>query len=131
MKPAFEPDLFWARFALLKRHDHLTGAEQKRLDRLFDAHPRLQVAWDALQQLYGLYQADDLQGALQALERFADLYQTGQIPEYHQIVDTILNWSEEILGWYHNRQSNGPLVGINNLIQTLRRTTHGFTNPHN
>ena len=36
-----------------KRHDHLTRAEQKRLDRLFDAHPRLQVAWDALQQLYG------------------------------------------------------------------------------
>ncbi|MCY4650335.1 MAG: ISL3 family transposase [bacterium] len=131
VKPAFEPDLFRARFALLKRHDHLSGAEQKRLDRLFDTHPRLQVAWDALQQLYGLYEADDLQGALRALERFADLYETGQIPEYHTIVDTILNWSEEILAWHHNRHSNGPLEGINNLIQTLRRTAHGFTNYDN
>ena len=45
VKPAFHPDLFRARFALLKRHDHLTGTEQRRLDRLFAAHPRLRVAW--------------------------------------------------------------------------------------
>ena len=101
------------------------------LDRLFAAHPRLRVAWDALQELYGLYQANDLQGALDALQRFADLYETGQIPEYHNTVDTILNWSDEILNWHHSRRSNGPLKGTNNLIQTLRRTAHGFTNPQN
>ena len=47
--------------------------------------------------LYGLYQANDLQGALNALQRFADLYETGQIPEYHNTVDTILNWSDPSL----------------------------------
>ena len=108
-----------------------SGTEQRRLDRLFAAHPRLRVAWDALQELYGLYQADDLQGALDALQRFADLYETGAIPEYHTTVDTILNWSDEILNWHHSRRSNGPLEGTNNLIQTLRRTAHGFTNPQN
>ena len=66
---------------------------QRRLQRLFDAHPRLKVAWDALQELYGLYEANDLQGALQALKRFADLYDSGQIPEYHNTVDTILSWA--------------------------------------
>ena len=81
--------------------------------------------------LYGLYQANDLQGALDALQRFADLYETGQISEYHNTVDTILNWSDEILNWHHSRRSNGPLEGTNNLIQTLRRTAHGFTNPQN
>ena len=86
------------------------------LDRLFAAHPRLRVAWDALQELYGLYQANDLQGALDALQRFADLYETGQIPEYHNTVDTILNWSDEILNWHHSRRSNGPLEGTNNLV---------------
>ena len=86
---------------------------------------------DALQELYSLYQADHLQGALDALQRFADLYETGQIPEYHNTVNTILNWSDEILNWHHSRRSNGPLEGTNNLIQTLRRTAHGFTNPQN
>ena len=131
VKPAFEPDLFRARFCLLRRNDHLTTADRKRLERLFAAHPRLRVAWDALQELYGLYQADDLQGALDALQRFSDLYETGQIPEYHNTVNTILNWSHEILNWHHSRRSNGPLEGTNNLIQTLRRTAHGFTNPQN
>ena len=42
-----------------------------------------------------------------------------------------LNWSDEILNSHHHRCSNGPLEGTNNLIQTLRRTAHGFTNPHN
>ena len=41
------------------------------------------------------------------------------------------NWSDEILNWHHSRRSNGPLEGTNNLIQTLRRTAHGFTNPQN
>ena len=89
------------------------------------------MAWDALQELYGLYQADDLQGALEALDRFADLYETGATSEYHDTVDTVLNWAEEILARHHKRHSNGPLEGTNNLIQTFRRTAHGFTNPHN
>ncbi|MCQ3804519.1 MAG: transposase [Acidimicrobiia bacterium] len=33
-------------------------------------------------------------------------------------MDTILNWSDEILAWHHSRQSNGPLEGINNLIHS-------------
>ena len=46
--PTFEPDLFRARFTLLRRADHLTDAHQSHLDRIFDAHPRLRTAWDAL-----------------------------------------------------------------------------------
>ena len=52
---------------------------------------------------------DNLQGTLTARDRFADLYQNGQIPEYHHIVDTILYWSEEILARHHNRRYNGRL----------------------
>ena len=70
--PTYEPDLFRARFTLLRRVDHLTEAHQAHLDRLFDAHPRLRTAWGALQELY---QANDLNQANQALGRFADLYE--------------------------------------------------------
>ena len=130
--PTYEPDLFRARFTLLRRADHLSDAHQKHLDRLFDAHPRLRTAWDALQELYQLYEADDLDQANEALGRFADLYATGQIPEYHDIVDTIIAWGEEILAYHSSRRaSNGPLEGINNLLQVLRRVAHGFTNYDN
>ena len=36
-----------------------------------------------MQELHGLYTADDHQGALEALGRFCDLYETGELPEYH------------------------------------------------
>ncbi len=135
-KPAFEPEVFRARFVLLRRGDTLTDADRARLDALFDAlfdaHPRLRAGWQALQELHGLYLADDYDGALDALRRFCDLYETGELPEYHDIVDTIIAWSDEILAWHHSdRASNGRIEGINNLLQVLRRTAHGFTNPAN
>ncbi|MCY4134812.1 MAG: ISL3 family transposase [bacterium] len=130
-QPAFDPQVFKARFALLKRADTLTGTDRARLDEIFDAHPRLEAAWQALQQLRGLYDADDHHRALH-LDNFSDLYQTGQLPEFHDIVNTFIEWSDEILNWHHTgRPSNGRIEGTNNLLQVLRRTAHGFTNPHN
>ena len=130
--PAYEPDLFRARFTLLRRADNLSKAHQKHLDRLFEAYPRLKVAWDALQDLYRLYEADDFEGANEALARFADLYDTGEIPEYHDVVDKIISWGEEILAYHPSRRAtNGPLEGTNNLLQVLRRVAHGFTNYQN
>ena len=47
-------------------------------------------------------------------------------------VDTFIAWSDEILAWHHtDRASNGRIEGTNNLLQVLRRTAHGFTNPAN
>ena len=131
-KPVFDPEVFKARFLLMRRGDTLNEADQARLDTLFDTHPRLKTGWQALQELHGLYTADDHDGALEALGRFCDLYETGELPEFHNIVDTIIAWSDEILAWHHtNRPSNGRIEGTNNLLQTLRRTAHGFTNPTN
>ena len=88
VKPAFDPEVFKARFKLLRRGDTLTDTDRARLDKLFDAHPRLKAGWQALQELHGLYTADDYDGALEALGRFCDLYETGDLPEYHDTPST-------------------------------------------
>ena len=130
--PCSNPEVFGARFALLRRGDTLTGADRARLEALFDAHPRLKSGWQALQELHGLYLAGDHQGALEALGRLCDLYEEGEWPEFHDIVDTFIAWSDEILPWHHSGQaSNGRIEGTDNLLQVLRRTAHGFTNPTN
>ena len=52
--------------------------------------------------------------------------------QYHDTVDTFIAWSDEILNWHcAGRPSNGRIEGTNNLLQVLRRTAHGFTNPRN
>ena len=114
--PAFDPDVFRARFALLRRGDQLTDTQAAHIRRLLADHPRLQIAWDALQELYGLYLAEDYDGALAALHRFADLYATGELPEFSKVVDTVIAWGDEILAWHrYGRPSNGRLEGANNL----------------
>ena len=132
VKPAFDPEVFKARFKLLRRGDTLTGTDRARLDKLFDAHPRLRAGWQALQELHGLYTADDYDGALEALGRFCDLYENGELPEHHDTVDTFIAWSDEILNWHcAGRPSNGRIEETDNLLQVLRRSAHGFTNPLN
>ena len=112
VKPAFDPEVFRARFLLLRRGDTHTDADGARLDALFEAHPRLNAGWQALQELYGLCLADDRAGALEALGRFCDLYETGELPEFHDIVDTLIAWSDEILAWHHSgRVSIGRIEG--------------------
>lgn len=130
-RPAFEPDVFRARFALLRKAD-LDVELDPKLAVLFDAHPRLALGWRALQELYGIYQADDMAAAEAAIDRFADLYETRQIPEFDSVVDTILAWSDQILAFHTcGRISNGRLEGTNNKLQTLRRTAYGFVNRAN
>ena len=116
----------------MKRPDTLGAAEQQRLDALFETPPRLKAACEALGELHQLYLAKDPKGALEALGRFADIYSTGQIPEFSSVVDAFLARHPQILDWHHTgRPSNGRIEGTNNLPQVLRRRAHGFTNHAN
>ncbi|WP_419946744.1 ISL3 family transposase [Candidatus Poriferisodalis sp.] len=128
-KPAFDPAVFRARFVLTKRPDTLDADERERLDALFETRPRLKAAWDALGELRQIYLAADRKSALEALDRFADIYGTGDIPEFSSVVDTFLAWHPQILDWHQaGRPGNGRIEGTNNLLQVLRRQAHGFTN---
>ena len=59
----------------------------------FAAHSRLAglgAVWEALGELHGLHLADEKAGALADLDRFIDLYNTGDLPEFYKIVNTLL-----------------------------------------
>jgi len=117
---------------ILNADTNKTLAVAPHLRKLFDAHRRLEAGWKAPQELHGLYRSGGRQGALEALGRFCDLYETGEPPEFHDIATTIISWSEEILARHRaGRPSNGRIEGANNLLQALRRTAHGFTNTAN
>jgi transposase len=132
--PAFDPELFRARFELLRRHDRLDEAALARLRPIFRRHPRIAVAWQALQTLYAAYAADDKHAALEAIVAFVDLYDTGKIPEFADVLHAFVEWGDEIIAFHDPRAariSNGRLEGTNNKLQVLRRVAHGFVNRAN
>ena len=134
----FEPDLFRARFTLHAGRQPRAKPTRRTSTDLFDAHPRLRTAWDALfKSSTSSTEADNPDQANQALGWFADLYATGcRRPEYHQVVDTIIAWGEPAQIFRclttppDDGLSNGPIEGTNNLHQVLRRVAHRFTNPN-
>jgi transposase len=132
LKPAFDPEVFRARFLALRRADRLAEAETERLEALFVAHAELARAWQMLQELHQLYLAEDEDEAMAALGRFADLYQADMLPEFYKVVDTLLHWAPEIFNFHKaGRWSNGRMEGTNNKLGVLKRMAYGFVNAAN
>jgi transposase len=130
--PAFDPSVFRTRYLALKRADRLSEAEHERLKAIFAVHAELARGWALLQQLYGLYQAEDEDEAMAALDRFADLYAQDPLPEFYKVVDTLLRWAPEIFAYHRTgRVSNGRLEGTNNKLGVLKRMAYGFVNADN
>jgi transposase len=130
--PAFDPEVFRARFLALRRADRLDDAERVRLEALFAAHAELARAWAMLQELHGLYLAENLDDAEAALDRFADAYLDDPLPEFYKVVDTLLAHAPEIFAFHQaGRISNGRLEGTNNKLGVLKRMAYGFRNADN
>ncbi len=109
-----------------------TTRQRLRLEALFATHAELARAWAMLQELHGLYLAENIDDAEAALERFADLYEQDTLPEFYKVVDTLIAHAPEIFAFHHaGRVSNGRLEGTNNKLGVLKRTAYGFVNADN
>ena len=129
MSLAFDADVFRARLVLLRRPDNLTETERRRLHALPDKRPRLIGAFEVFGELRGFYLAADHDAAIEASDRFADLYRTAQLPEFSDTFHAFLACNDEILVSHHTwRLRNGRLDSTNNLLGVLRRSAHNFTN---
>jgi transposase len=131
--PVFDPEVFRARFLALKRADRLDDAERARLEAIFATRAELARAWAMLQELYGLYAAEDLAGAEEHLDRFARMWETDPLPEFYRVASDIIRWAPEISNFHRvgGRWSNGRLEGTNNLLGLLKRMGFGFVNAAN
>ena len=128
--PVLNPGVFRARFLLLPRVDRLDAFQRARFDALFEAHPRRPAACEAVGELRGLYLTDDEATALEALDRFCDVYQACDPPQPYRIATTFIAILSEFLSWQATgRPSNGSIGGTIKLLEVLRRINHEFINP--
>lgn len=131
-RPAFDPEIFRSRYLQLSRFDHLDVARIQALGRVLARQPELEAAWRLLQHLYGIHLAADDTEANQALGAFIAAYQDQPLPEYEQIIDTLLAWGDEIFAFHDtDRVTNGTIEGTNNKLGVLKRIAYGFTNAAN
>lgn len=131
-RPAYDPDIFRSRYLQLQRADRLSEEARVRLERILATDPDLGYAWELYQTLHRIYLAADEEQANQALGEFLDAHYTRTLPEFEPLLDTLIQWGDEIFAFHDTgRASNGRLEGTNNKLGVLKRIGYGFVSATN
>jgi transposase len=124
--------LYRVRRLLRRRADRLDQPGWTRLrDRLDAGDPDGEVtaAWVIAQDLMALYQATDPETGRAQADAVITRARSCPVPEVQRLGRTLRAWRTELLAYFDTGgASNGPTEAINLLIETTRRTGHGFRN---
>lgn len=126
-----DPEVFRARFMLMRRIDRLSRAESAELAALFARHPHLGAAWEMTQRFHRVYEAEGYEAAMEALGEFCDAWER-TCTDMGSAVTTLLRWSDEVFNFHTNgRVTSAGAEGVNNRIEVLERKAYGFRRPTN
>ncbi len=93
---------------------------------LFEELPRLRVLYDLRVRFQTIFDAAPDRGkALRSLtELWVDVLE--QFPEMDRFIRTFEGWQEEILNYFEDRQTSGPVEGLNNKARVIVRRAYGL-----
>jgi transposase len=128
--PRFQPEMWQSRWLFMRRRHALNPGQRHDLERLFETHPQVGLAWWLKEAFAEIYQASDRAEAEQRLAVWIDHVNTAGLPELANAWRTISRWTEPILNYFDDRQTNGYAEGITNKIKVLKRRGYRHRNPH-
>src|SRR5271170_2188957 len=116
------------RWLLLKNPENLDD-ERNELDRLMAAlrlNQPLAIAYYLKEDLRQIWQQPDKRTARRVLKDWLARARVSGIRMLQQFADTLEEHQAGVLAYYDYRISTGPLEGLNNKIQTMKRQAYGF-----
>ena len=112
-----------------QRRDTLTPDEQTRLECLLARTPRLRQAYDFREQLTRLFDSPlTVSEARTKLQAWRQAVQASELHCFKAFLTTLENWFDEILNYFHHRQTSGFVEGFNNKVKVLKRRCYGLLN---
>ena len=112
------------RFDLLKREPDENATE--RLKKALELHADWAVAYTLKEQMYDLWEQDDEEEAYRFLCEWIEDAEWSQIPEMIAFAKVLRKYNQEVLNYYEVEITSGPLEGLNNKINTMKRKSYGF-----
>jgi transposase len=105
----------------------LSPEDQARLERLFHSAPTLQVAYTLREKLTALFDAPlSREEAARQLTAWVAEVQASGVDCFDKFLTTLTNWKDEILNYFHQRQTSGFVEGLNNKVKVLKRRCYGL-----
>lgn len=116
------------RWLLLKNPENLdpTRNEQQRLDDALRLNTPLTIAYYLKEDLRQIWQQPNKSTARRVLNDWIARAQASGVKMLSQFAATLLEHRAGILAYYDYSISTGPLEGLNNKIQTMKRQAYGF-----
>jgi transposase len=105
----------------------LTPQDRARLEQLFRLAPTLQVAYTLREKLTALFDAPvSKEEAARQLTAWVAQVQASGVDCFNKFLTTLTNWWDEILNYFHQRQTSGFVEGLNNKVKVLKRRCYGL-----
>ena len=119
------------RWLLLKRPEHLDPQRNEiaRLEEALRLNQPLAAAYYLKEDLRQLWEQPHRTAARNFLTSWVMQAMASDIKTMQTFARTLLAHSWGILNWYKHPISTGPLEGLNNKIQTMKRQAYGFRDP--
>jgi transposase len=116
------------RWLLLKNPENLDSErnEHERLQEALRLNAPLATAYYLKEDLRQIWTQPDKRTARRVLRDWLARARASGIRRLRQFADTLEEYQEGILAYYHYPISTGPLEGTNNKIKTMQRQAYGF-----
>jgi transposase len=113
--------------------DDLSEDENNRLEKLFELAPSLKECYKLREELYEIFELEKIskEEAKEKIDEWckkANLFETKGFNPFTSFIKTYINFEENILNYFTNRISSGPVEGLNNKIKVIKRRGFGFRN---
>jgi len=113
--------------------DDLSKDENDRLEKLFELAPSLKECYKLREELYKIFELEGIskEEAKEEIDEWcekANLFETKGFNPFTSFIKTYRNFEENILNYFTNRLSSGPVEGLNNKIKVIKRRGFGFRN---
>jgi len=113
--------------------DDLNKEEDDKLNKLFELAPSLKDCYNLREELYEIFEIEGLskEDAKEKIDEWcekANLFETKGFNPFTSFTKTYRNFEENILNYFTDRISSGPVEGLNNKIKVIKRRGFGFRN---
>jgi transposase len=114
---------------LRKSPTDITSDEKMILQKLFKHSPKLKSAYELMNKLTDIYNADISKGhAKRKVKGWMRQVRNKGVICFNKFLNTLETNMEEITNYFINRDSSGFVEGLNNKIKVTKRRCYGITN---
>lgn len=112
-----------------RKEYEITEEEEKQLEPLFKAAPKIKEAYNLCLELTSIYNKHSTsEEALNSISMWIESVKSSKLHCFKSFIQTLKKYQNEISNYFINRDTSGFVEGLNNKVKVLKRRCYGIFN---